>query len=213
MAIVSIPLLGQASGKFSDSEFYRLGNKNILRSSKLKRYKKNNVVNSYYQLLLKKIVSSIMPLSFLLKLSYKPNSKHINYFNLFLSRNYHKFSLNENNYLFCDDLESIQFSTSVLSSHFTASVLDYSAYYIEFELQGTELFRDSAMMLIAILCTNNFRSTVFYNCMQPDINLPVYRIEYPEPPFNSADYHCFLMYNNTIDNSFYKSCYGFFFSH
>lgn len=213
MAIVSIPILGQASGKFSDSEFYRINGINVLRSSKLKRYKLKTETSIYYQNLLKYIVRSTMPLISLMRNANVVKKYKLNFFNRFIKHNYNLFSLNEAGLLLCSDITSIKFYDSDISLPVSGAISSYSSTYLDFYLNSKYVLNPSNMDVYLILCKQNFRDSALFSSYCINEATSLYRMEFHEPPFNSADYHVFAAIFDYSSELFFKQSYLFLFSH
>lgn len=213
MARVSIPLLGQASGKFADAEFLTLKGQKILRSKKLKRYKPKNSVNVYYQSLLKLIVLSASPIVAFLKQSYSKPLRLMNYFNRFIHDNYSLFYLNSSLYLFCSDITKLRFSTPDFYTQCEFTISSYSATQLEFlsSIDNKYLLGDYDFYLV--LCTDNFRRAQMTQCSYEPLPSPHFVYFYPSPPFNSSNYHAFFILKKISTNEFSNSIYAFYFSH
>lgn len=213
MAIVSIPLLGRASGRFADAEFMRLGGRNILRSKKLKRYKPVNSVNRYYQQLLKKIIVSLSPVFPFLSLSYTLTSKYLNYCNQWVKDNYNLFSLNSLEYLICSDITKLKFSTPQFICNVTASIFSYTGLQLIMSTDLSAVYLTGDYEFYLILSTGNMRSTIMNLAGIYDVSSKQLIYYYTEPPFNSADYHVFLVLKNKITGLFSNTNYLFAFVH
>lgn len=213
MAIVSIPLLGRASGKMSNFEFYRLTNRNCIRSSKLKRYKNPSVSQSYRQILLKKIVSSVSPIIGLLRLSYYKKRSNLNFFNNWLRTFYKYFYLNESDYLFFDDFTVLKFSIESFFVNASFSVSSYSGEMVFIDYISDFDFYSFDYEIYAVLITPNFRNSCFF-MLQPNLSVPNQLImDTGVPPFHSSDYSCFIFVRNFNNNQFSNTIYAFDFSH
>lgn len=213
MARISIPILGQASGKFADAEFLRLNGVNILRASKLKRYKPKNAINTYYQVLLKKIMQSFVPLSFLIRSMYLPNRSKLSFVNWWLKSNYHLFSLNINNYLIISSPEGFNFNNSNIPFFISCNIIDYSSGFIRFTCDSTFDLSNPDLEFFLICFTNNFGRSLFWNCSLISSNPYTFDFYFESPPFKSADFYAYLVVHDTISNTYSKASYAFLFQH
>lgn len=213
MALISIPILGRASGRFADAEFLTLDGRNVLRSKKLKRYKPKNVTNNYYQQLLKKLVVSALALNPFLVNSYKSRSRFLNWHNQFIRDNYPLFSLNSNLYLICSDITKMQFSSGNFLISGEASIISYSSTYLSFTCNLAPEFLLGYHEFFIVLCTSNFRQSHMQLATIELLPSPYFTYFFTSPPFNSLDYHAFMVLRDTRFNTYSNTLYLFPFMH
>jgi hypothetical protein len=213
MAIISIPILGRASGRFADAEFLTLGGRNILRSKKLKRYKPANVTNLYFQQLLKQIVVNALPLNPFLVNSYKSRSKFLNWHNQFIRDNYPLFSITGVKTLVCSDITKLSFSHPSFRISGIANILSYSSTHLSFECNLASEFLLGYHEFYLVLCVDNFRFSQMQLASFELLPTPNFTYFYPSPPFHSLNYHAFFVLRDTRFNTFSNSLYLFNFSH
>lgn len=213
MAIISIPILGSASGRFADAEFLKLHGRNILRSKKLKRYKPRNATNRYYEVLLKKIVLAASPIISFLRLAYTPRKKYYNFFNQFIHDFYYLFSLNSQEYLLCSNTQLLHFSTASFLVNVIASISSYTGAYLIFNTNLPPVYLSGDYEFFLVLSTNNFRNSQLQVAQIYDVANKQLQYFYPAPPFNSADYDVFLVIRSKLNNTYSNTSFLFRFSH
>lgn len=213
MAIVSIPLLGSASGKFADAEFMKLSGRNILRSKKLKRYKTVNATNFYYQQLLKKIILAVSPIMPFLSHSYRRTPRFLNFINFWVKQNYHLFSLNSANYLMCSNSQILRFSVPEFQVIVSASIFSYSGTQLIFETDLLATYLTGEYDFYLVLSTDNFRTSIMNLASIHDVGSKQLIFYYNSPPFNSADYDCFIILYHKQTKKYSNTSFLFRFSH
>lgn len=213
MAIISIPILGRASGRFADAEFLTVAGRNILRSKKLKRYKARNTTNNYYQQLLKLIVINSSPLNIFLSQSYKSRSKFLNWHNQFISDNYPLFSLSSSLSLICSNIEQMRFSSYDFQINCTAAIVAYNNSHLQFTCNLDLSYLLGYHEFYIVLCKHNFHASQMQLASCDSVPDRLFSYFYPTPPFNSADYHVFLVLKDKRFNIFSNTKYLFFFMH
>lgn len=107
MAITSNPLIGRASGKISNFEFLTIKSRNVIRSSKLKRYKNYPASVISNQAKLKLFCQGLSGFKLLIKECYTPKKKIWNPLNSFVSYNYPFFSTVDDRVLSLDSPEDV----------------------------------------------------------------------------------------------------------
>ena len=112
MAISSNPLIGRASGKLSNFEFLTIKSQNVIRSSKLKRYKPfaSSVISN--QVKLRLFCQGLSSIKTIIKKSFIPKKKTWNPLNSFVSYNYNFFSVIDDRVLSLDFPENLVIANS-----------------------------------------------------------------------------------------------------
>lgn len=213
MAIVSIPLLGQASGKFSDTEFYRSNGLNILRSGKLKRYRIPSALQLYRQNLLKQLVTLFSTSFLVMKLCYRNPKSYLNFLNYFIKKSYNYFELTELGRLHCISPESLIFSKGDFNISLSCNIIFYSGTELIFEVNSIDFdFTTSSMGYCIMMSYNSVYSTSFaFDKVDGYDNR--YVIKYNYPPCHTLDYHCYLCFYDKDLELYSNFVYGFYFSH
>lgn len=207
MAIVSIPILGQASGKMSDVEFLRINGQNIIRSSKLKRYKPTPQVSLDNQAKLRLLCqgcSSIIPL---INKSYKSKKRIWSKFNTWIHDHYEYFHQEDMRTLVLDEPENLRFANYNQNSQATVYDINLMKTSFECSLSLVPSLGPDNLIFYGIYAFNGMMFSGLYAC-EVISSLPLRIQSYGDPltvPARQSD--AYLLIYDFVNDIYYDSIY------
>lgn len=207
MARVSIPILGQASGKFSDVEFLRLSGVNVIRSSKLKQYKKPSSLSISLRSKLRLFVQGLSGIKWFLKDCFISKKKRWHYLNAFISYNYPYFHEEDSRVLFLDRPADVVICNSALSHEINIIDLELrkSNFYMTLPLSDSAFI--SSVDIFCVILYNGMMFSAVYPCFayfENDIRIYFENVSVTIPARQSDFY---LIFRSIATGKYYHSIY------
>jgi hypothetical protein len=197
MAIVSIPILGQASGKLSEIEFYRRNGVNVVRSSKLKRYKPNPLSKSVYQEVLSFLVGRSKSLYALFIYTMDKKKSRLSWLNHFVHKNYNAFISESQTIDFISGIESMSFAFNNLQAIKSIDSISFNATSVT--VYGTPFpnVDFGNFRIFFVFVQYRFKSAFFH--ITSGVFFEPFYIDYfyNGPPFSGQDYGLFVVVHDT----------------
>lgn len=200
MALVSIPLLGQASGKLSEIEFYRSHGVNIIRSSKLKRYKPASKINSVYQEGLSRLVGNSKSIYGLISATLTKPRRKISWLNTYVNYNYDVVVFEGSILFIIDRLYRMRFSFNNVDVCRSVDSFVYDAHAVTCTFSYNPNIDIYSFNIFFVLVQYNFRDTIYHIANIYSFEPLTANFDYFEPPFGGQDYALFAVFCDTNTN-------------